>query len=254
MGEVRVYIHTSCYSSYSVVKYLNSKGLLGKVRLVNVVNPLVAIYDNVISVPWVTVDGEPVATDPVSGGEIEGIIRGDYRASIGDPVKAFLDAVLSSSYASSIALLHGSLRPLILGFFVKAAIRYPYSGLDVGSVLDSLREEASSLYESLEFSLAKVVSVAYIRELYWASKRSIAVDSIKSRIDEVSLTLWLLAKASIGRAGIPVDPVAGINRDGVALTVSILEASWEKILDRVKREQEAIYSDREYIDISLKSI
>jgi predicted thioredoxin/glutaredoxin len=49
-------------------------------------------------------------------------------------LRAFIETLLSSSYASSIALLHGDLAYAAFKELVEASLRAPFTGLDAAEV------------------------------------------------------------------------------------------------------------------------
>lgn len=248
MGSLkhRIYIHPTCYSSYTLVKYLLDRGLINEVNIVDTSNPS-SLDVRILSVPWVTLGSRVIAADPVTGSEIESMIRGAYKPVVDNPLESFLKTLLASSYASSLALLHGDVSYAVFRELVEASLRTYYSGVDPESVAEILRREGRSLYESLEVKLAKVLAVNYVRELYWASSGTLSHEMLVSATNRLSVTSWLLAKASIGRVGLPGNPLKSINVDGVELVISILEAEGSKIVEGIRREQETIFSDMSYI-------
>lgn len=246
VSELRLYVHPTCYSSYTLLKYLASKGLMGSTRLVSLTEPWEAVSSGIVSVPWLSLNGEPAAADPVRGEEVEAIIRGANISPPRDPLKAYMDSVLASSYASSLALLHGSLEPAAFTSLAKAALRYPLTRLDPGPLLETVKSEGRSLYESFEARIARVVAVSYVRELYWASGGLLRPGDL--RVDRLSVAAWLMAKASVGRAGLPSNPVRA-NWDGIEVVVGIVEGRGDSILEDVRREQATIYGDLEYLKL-----
>lgn len=250
--ELRIYVHPTCYSSYKLLKHLMENGLINRVKVIDTSNP--SLLDRfVLSVPWVTIGSRTVAADPVSGEEVKLMIEGSYKPTIGNPLESFKVTLLSSSYASSIALLHGDLSYAAFRELVEASLRTPLTGLDPEEVLEIVRRDGVSLYEELEVRIAKVLATSYIRELYWASGGSLNEKDLRGRVDRVAVLTWLMAKASVGRLGLPSNPLTMANRDGVEIIVNILEASGDKILSDVRREQETIFKDISYTSF-LKSL
>jgi len=245
-GErLKVYAHASCYSSYSLIRYLLERGLAGSIDVIDV-SRVSDLSELIFSVPWVKIGYSVVAADPVSGEEVEAMIRGSYKPSIGDPLRAFIETLLSSSYASSIALLHGDLAYAAFKELVEASLRAPFTGLNAAKVVRVVRVNGRSLYEEVELKLARVTSVNYVRDLYWASGGLVGEEELRRRADETSILSWLIAKAGIGRVGLPGNPLVLANREGVRLVSSIVESEGYRILDRVRREQETIFKDMLY--------
>ncbi|MEN2999780.1 MAG: hypothetical protein ABDH61_04315 [Acidilobaceae archaeon] len=236
---ITVYVHSTCYSSYHLVKELKGKLLRG-LEFKVLRSPQAPLSRGIVSVPWVEVEGLPAATDPLAAEEVEQMASGNYAPSIGRPEEAFVRALVSSSFSSSVSLLHGDIAPALSHNFVRAALRSPFSGLDEREVFMELLRSSKALYESVEAKIARTVSMAYVRELYWAGGR-------EARADKVAFYSWLLAKASIGRAGLPLNPMRR-NERGVELALSILEGEGERLMEKVAREQSTIYGDKEYIE------
>jgi predicted thioredoxin/glutaredoxin len=244
-SNIKVYVHATCYSSYTLIKYLIDRGLIGRVSISDV-SRASDVDGLVLSVPWIKVGYTVAAADPVSGGEVEAMIRESYTPSIGDPLESFIKTLLASSYASSIAFLHGDLGYAAFKELAEASLRAPFTGLDVMGLVEIVKRNGRSLYEELEFKLAKVVSVNYVRDLYWASGGSLSDEGLGGRIDETSILAWLIAKAGVGRVGLPGNPLVAANREGVKLLSGILESEGSRILARVREEQETIFNDPPY--------
>ncbi len=243
--KLKVYVHATCYSSYSLIKYLVERRLASSIDIIDV-SRASDLSDIALSVPWVKIGSSVAAADPVTGEEVEAMIKGSYRPSIGDPLGSFIETLLSSSYASSLAFLHGDLAYAAFKELAEASLRVPFTGLDVAEVIGAVKVNGRSLYEDLEIKLAKVIAVNYVRDLYWASKGLLREEELKRRVDEISILAWLIAKAGVGRVGLPSNPAMTANREGVELVLSILEAEGGRILDKVRREQETILNDPLY--------
>jgi len=244
--KIRVYVHATCYSSYSLVKYLIGKGLTGGINIVDV-SRASEVDGAILSVPWVKLGSTVAAADPVSGEEVEAMIQGSYTPNIRDPLESFIKTLLASSYASSIAFLHGDLGYAAFRELAEASLRAPFTNQDVTGLVETVKRDGKGLYEELEFKLAKVIAINYVRDLYWASGGTLDSEGLERRVDETSILAWLIAKAGVGRVGLPGNPLVAINREGVKLLSSILESEGSKILAGVRREQEAILGDVAYI-------
>jgi len=95
----RLYFHQSCATSREVILGLSRRGLLERVELMPLDGGIESLRAGVWSVPWLVIDGRPVATDPVTADEVAEIINGG-KVDVGDPLDAFMNAVLHSSLAS----------------------------------------------------------------------------------------------------------------------------------------------------------
>ncbi len=242
-----VYVHPTCHASYEAVKTLAREGLLGSVELRGVVNPAEALGRRIWSVPWLLVDGRPAATDPVDPGELVEAVRGVWQRRVVDPVEAFMATVLHSAYAAAVAYVHGSLKPVLDEALASAAVRAPLSGLAPRSVLEEVEANERRLYEQWEDKLMRALGVSYVRELWWATGGDLDREAVRAAATPATAGAWLLAKASIGRAGLPQDPRL---RPGAAEALAdFVRRGAAGLLNKVRREQEEILGDTAYWEL-----
>jgi len=245
-GTPVLYIHPTCATSYEAVKHLAAKGLLDGIRLVSTAEPAASgvLRGSVWSVPWLVVESVPVATDPVAPGEVESILLGEGPLRRGDPVEEFMEAVLHSAYAAAVSYLHGSIRPVIDTAFISAATRAPLRGLDVEEVAREVAARADELYREWEDRLMRALGISFVRELWWATRGGVTRERLRELAAPETLGLWLIAKASIGRNGLPDRPLPGPEK--LERLASFVARGAAGLLSRVKREQERILGDEEY--------
>jgi predicted thioredoxin/glutaredoxin len=236
MADVEIFIHATCPSSARLLSELKGAGLAGKVKIIDtsLLGPSGVLRHNVWSVPWMVVDGEPAAADPISLEEVKAALEGRKLVINEDYADLFMNTVLHSSYASVQVVVHGSLEPVLDESLASAAVRSPLSGIDPDIVLSEVKENADKLYREWIDKLARVAGMAVARMLYWA-KGSLTKEDLKS-IDENIVAALLLSLASLGRAGIPVpvEPketarVVGFLRRGaagLAKRIPAMEYKW----------------------------
>ena len=242
--RVAVYIHPTCATSYELVKRLASEGLLERVELRDTSSPSEALHQGVWSVPWILVDGQPAATDPVEPGEALEIITGAWSRSIANPAEAFMETVLHSAYAAAVAYLHGSLEPVLDEALASAAARSPLSGIDPSKLLGEIRSNAEKLYREWEDKIMRALGISFVREAWWASSGSLDRETLRNMATPEAVGLWLIGKASIGRTGLPPKPLP--SRERLEKLASFIHRGAAGLLSRVKREQETILGDEEY--------
>ena len=244
MAEVLVLVHRSCASSYKLYKELLSRGLLGRVRLVPVRGPE---YGGrlVWSVPWLLYNGEPAGSDPLDPGVVEAAVEGSRLEPPADPVEAFMEAVLHSSAASSLVALNYSLEPVLSEDLAKAALHTPLTGMDPGEVLARVRAEARGLLGEWSVKIGRALAVGFVRELWWSRGGSLSPEDVESAVEEDYFRLWLLAKASLGRSGLPSDPRFKPNPI-VEEAESFLLRVGPILAERVEREQRELIEDEEW--------
>ena len=244
MARVVVYVHPTCAASYEAVKELARRGLLGRVEL-REATASAALREGVWSVPWILVDGRPVATDPVPAEEVAAIVEGSWSPRGGlDPLEAFAETVLHSAIAAAVAYLNRGLRQVIDEALVSAATRAPLRGLDPSSLAREIAARSQGLYERWEDAYMRALGISYVRELWWATRGSLDRERLRELATPENVGAWLLAKASIGRAGLPWRPL--LEEERLERLAGFIRRGAAGLVSRIKREQERILGDEEY--------
>lgn len=246
MPAVRIHIHPTCMTSYRLVKKLYEENLLGKVKLVDtsLVAPSRVLESGVWSVPWVSVDGAPAATDPVDPEEVVGIVVEGRAHLPNDPAERFMETVLHSMYASSLVYMHGSLKPVYSHSLASAAARSPLGGPEPGAVLRAVAERGEELLDKWIDAFMRVLGIGYVRTLWWAAGGGPGELEPPS---QTQVAVWLLSAASMGRVGLPWKPY--LDSGKVRRLATFIEKGFKGLLNRVAREQETIMGDEEYWEI-----
>jgi len=71
MSIVELVVHPTCFSSYRLLKTLSEKGFLNRLRILVADKPSIGLEKKAWSVPWLLVNGEPAAADPLEPWEVE---------------------------------------------------------------------------------------------------------------------------------------------------------------------------------------
>ena len=237
-------IHPTCSSSYSLVKKLIEENTISRVKLVSMENPFQIINYKAWSVPWVIVDGQAVAADPIEYPELEAIIE-NRELVIRDPLEAFKNTIIHSGYLSSIVALWGSINPVLNNEVISVAIREPITKINVEYVRERIVEKKEEIYRETIDVAHRTLGVAFVRELLWASRGELTEDDLIKYINPLIVKTWLIAKASIGRIGLPRDPWSRGSESAEAIS-NFISRSARGILNKVRREYEEITSDQEY--------
>ncbi|MCI4435896.1 MAG: hypothetical protein JHC33_03690 [Ignisphaera sp.] len=246
MNTVEMLIHPTCGPSYRLVKDLGGRGLLDKVRIIVADEPRYALSYGVFSVPWVTLNGVPVDAK-----EVDALITGSGLGSR-DPVEAVKKTILYSNYLSSVVALWGSVDPILTREVVAVATRAYVTGANVDDVLKIVSEKREELYKELEEPLVKALAVGFVRELFWASSAELDEEKLKAVTTPITVRLWLIAKASVGRVGIPSKPWATAREVSQRIS-DYVQRNASIILARVREEYTKIVSDEEYWSIIEKA-
>lgn len=239
---MRIYYHPTCASSYRVLGELSRRSLLDRVELVRVshVAPTRALAEEIWSVPWLTDDGGPLATDPIEPEEAASIVELGRARLPEEPVRAFMSAVLASLYASALTYVHGSLRAVASRRFAEAALRSRLGGPDAGELIGTILREDPALVEDYRGKLMRTLSYGVVRTLWWAGGGVRPEEPPSER----EVGLWLLSSASLGRVGLPDAPhtVASRARE----LAEAVRSDFERLARKVDEEQSAIMHDSEY--------
>ena len=248
MGRVVILVHRSCASSYSLFRQLKDKGLLGKVDLRPARSPE---YGGRIvwSVPWLLVDDRPAGSDPLDVRVVEAAVKGDRLEPPEDQLSAFMEAVLHSSAASSLVALNYSLEPVLSEDLAAAALHEPLTGADVGRLLSQARSESKRLVEEWGVKIGRALAIGFVRELWWSRRGSLEPGEVEEAAGKGLFRLWLLAKASLGRAGLPSDPRVEANPI-IEEAESFLSRLGDALVARVEREQREVLSDEEWARVA----
>ena len=206
-GKYTLVVHPTCASSRSLLHGLRERGLLDKVDIVVAYTPGAAGGVVVWSVPLlVSPQGDPIAMDPLGIDEFETLLAGGSPGPRGSLEDEFLEAVLYSSYASALALVHGSLLPLARDpTFLAPALRAIPRRLDLARVSRQLEQAAPRLYEDRWETIARAAALSYTRTLYWVHGPEALEEKLSNTTPDM-VAEWLLASASMGRAGLPPSP------------------------------------------------
>ena len=248
LSNITLYVHPTCFSSYGLVKLLKALDLLGSLRIINVESdPGLALKEQVISVPWLSLNGVAVATDPLEPQLVVDAIKGNDLSKyapedINDAIEKFKQGVIASAYASSVLLTCESLAPLISCGFLEVASRVRLGRAKLTELVNHVKSAEPKITEEIKGDCVKVAAKNIIRELYW-----LGLDLYKAieELNEQQVSLWLLAKSSIGRAGIPLN-TGGI-LSSAKLILEEISAEKERYIKSVIKEQKTILSDEGYL-------
>ncbi|AEM39804.1 hypothetical protein Pyrfu_1951 [Pyrolobus fumarii 1A] len=242
--RIVIVIHPTCASSYRLVKTLAKERLLDRVELVDATDPRTLLRYGAWSVPWVVVNGVPAATDPVEPEEVAAMIRGEYKPETREAREAFRDAVIHSAFAASIAFLNDRLDLVVEPGFVSAALRAPYTHVDAERAAQEILANAKELWREIRDMVARALGVSFVRETWWSRGGNLTQDELLKLVDSGAVRLWLVAKASVGRSGLPWDPRV-VNERATPIEGFVRRGA-TGLLRKVEREQKEILGDEEY--------
>jgi predicted thioredoxin/glutaredoxin len=250
MGRLVIVVHRTCASSYKLYRGLKERGLLGSVELRPASSPEAGGAPLVWSVPWLLVGGEPAGADPLPLEVVEAAVRGERLEPPEDPLEAFMEAILHSSAASSLVALNYSLAPALSPALAKAALHTPLTGLEPRPALEEASRRERELLEEWGAKIGRALASAFVRELWWSRGGRLKPGEVEEAAERGVFRLWLLAKASLGRAGLPPDPRGAPSNPIVEEAESFLSRVGSMLAARIEKEQGEVLGDEEWARVS----
>lgn len=211
MSDTILFIHPLCYSSYKLVKNAEKDIREKGVRLVSIHNPVEsgALSGMVVSVPYLTREGKPLAVDPLDAGELRQILESG-EGFVYEPWKMLARSILASGYLTSLALVHDprELPRLLPSDFVEASLRSNAGGPRPSNVAGDpgfWERVWTRFWEKASL----VVAYNMARHTYWSLRllgKTPSAAELQAVLEGASaedVARWIIAMSSLGRAGNP---------------------------------------------------
>ncbi|MGC8568400.1 MAG: hypothetical protein ACP5LW_00120 [Nitrososphaeria archaeon] len=233
-----VYYHPACYTSYTFLRAVRDLEL--DIELVNLSNDLsLAIIKRILTVPLIEISGRYVYGGPINLDlAIRLLKEGRAELRVADPLESLGIALVDSSAASSIVVTSGSLEQ-ILKFedFIKAA-----TGLELDPEGNEKLEQMKNILRDGEASRNFIEKwrPKMIATLVYNAVRERLYLGYPADITEDDAALWLIAKSSIGRAGVPFWDRVQLIKSSAREMVQYYEQRKEKITEKLRREIDEI--------------
>ncbi len=235
-------VHHTCASSWKLYKDAKARGLSVKF----VPASLADLRRAVLGIPAVFADGRLVLYDPVTADDLEALLRGSARAqlTVEEAVDNFVTGVTYNQALLSLAVLHKSFKPIladreVVEVLTRARLR------EAPEVAKAAAEEISrrdaQLFAENRNRMLRALAYGLVRELYW-----LGINPASIGVEQISL--WLLAKATVGRLGLQY-PRPHVDKDVAEALAAILKERGEHYLAKVAEEQSSILSDREFLSL-----
>ena len=233
-----VYYHPACHTSYSLLKSFN--GIQNYAELVDVSKDITpAIVEKVLTVPLIATSGRFVYGGPIDIELAIKYLKGeDVVVDVNDPLESLGIAIVDSAAASSLVISTGSLKP-VLRFrdFIMAATGLnldPEGDRKSKDLFDLAEKEEAQFIEKWRKKMVATMAYNLIREKLYLG--------LKPEVDQETVLLWLEAKTSFGRAGVPyLDRVQNL-MVAAKDVYDYIEERKQKIEEKLKNEIEEIKS------------
>lgn len=200
----------------------------------------------VLGIPAVFVDGRLMLYDPVTPDDVEAIVKGEVKGglTVEEAISNFITGVTYNQALLSLVILHNSFKPLLAdNELVEVLTRARLHGehevaREAAKVIAS--EDERLMGENRDRML-RALAYSLVRELYWLN-----IDPATINVDQASL--WLLAKATVGRIGMQY-PRPRVDRGTAEAIVKVLRDRGGEYLRRISEEQAEITSDAEFMSL-----
>jgi len=240
--RITIALHPLCPSSHKLVLDLDKMNILDKVEIVILDKPRPLGKAFPWSVPLViSPEGEPLAMDPIEAEEIKTIIE-NGSLKLGDERKMFSSSILYSAYASSIALAHRSLEPLLGDSFLRPALRLDLRNRSPQEARQQLQSVINDIYMGERERIARSLSVSIVRYLWY---NGATLEDLKS-VDTHTVGAVILGMASIGRSFLPVVPK---RPDMAEFIAGFIKRRARGLLAKIEREYHEILGDNRYQEL-----
>jgi Predicted thioredoxin/glutaredoxin len=240
---IKIVLHHTCKSSYTLYKAL--KGTPGVEFEMAGVPYFSYLRQYVLSVPAVFKDGELVLLDPVEPDDVVALRDGktEKDLDIDEAVDNFVRGIMASQALLATVMLYRSVRPVLDPDLVSVLSRARYHRQEhkTPRVLERIKEREGELLREHWEHLVKLLTFGLVREMYW-------LDVDVEEVEKSHVKMWILAKATLGRLGLP-HPRPAVPNEVVDAVYATLKESGRRYLDRVVEEQSIILSDAEFLSL-----
>ncbi|MGC8993843.1 MAG: thioredoxin, partial [Pyrobaculum sp.] len=228
---IRIVLHHTCKSSYTLYKALRGTPGLKFEMATLPYFPYLRQY--VLSVPAVFVDEKLTLLDPVEPSDVQALLDGktEKELDIDEAVENAVRGVMASQALLSAVMLHKSLKPILDPELVAVISRARFHKQEhkTPQIIQRIREREEEILAEHWEHFVKLLALGLVREMYW-----LGIDV--EEVEKSHIKMWLLAKATVGRLGLP-HPVPKTREDVVDSVYTVLREAGRRYMDRVAEEQ-----------------
>ncbi|ACB40530.1 conserved hypothetical protein [Pyrobaculum neutrophilum V24Sta] len=241
---IKVVIHHTCKSSYVLYKALRGTPGIAFEMVGTRYLPYLKSY--ILSVPAVFNDGRLILLDPVEPNDVLALRDGktEKDLDLDEAAENFMRGVMASQAILAAVMLYKSLKPALEPELVAVLSRARYHRQEdkTDQITRRLAEREEELIRENWERLVKILTFGLVREMYWLGAD---VDNV----EPIHVKMWLLAKATVGRLGLPY-PKPAVPEDVAAAVYTTLKESGRRYLDKVAEEQTTILTDADFMSLA----
>jgi len=247
--EVQIFTHKNCVECNMLLEYLENKGLLGKVKIIDTeLYPFLAFERGVISTPSIFIDGKLVYAGIVDFEEFERILSGEKVTRQIDKdklVEKLMLGIVDSFAATAWLYINRDFD----SFLAQKDFVMAVTGL---SLLDEkereeyynylkniMIKEGEKYLEEWKPRMLRNISSNFIREIFWLYETKISKEVVMQKYSVEVFAHWLMVRGgAVGRVGLRIYPLSDST-----LMRRVLEAynfmlgNYDDIFNKVQKEQ-----------------
>ncbi len=240
---IKIVLHHTCKSSYTLYKAL--RGVSGVEFEMAGVPYFPYLRRYVLSVPAVFKNGELVLLDPVEPDDVIALRDGKTQKEldVDEAVENFVRGIMASQALLATVMLYKSMKPVLDPDLVSVLSRARYHQQEdkTPKILERIKEKEGEILSEHWEHLLKLLTFGLVREMYW-----LGVDM--EEVEKSHVKMWILAKATVGRLGLPL-PKPAVPNEVVDAVYTTLKESGRRYLDRVVEEQSIILGDADFLSL-----
>lgn len=240
---IRIVIHHTCKSSYVLYKALRG---VNDIKFEMAATPYFTyLKDYILSVPAVFYNNELVLLDPVEPDDVMALKEGknEKELAIDKAIENFVKGITASQAILTTVMLHKSLKPALDPHLASILTRAKFHNQEkkLPQIVENIIKREGEIFAEHWETFIKLLTYGFIREIMWLE---IEIDEI----DKTHIKTWLLAKATVGRLGLPY-PRPTVPQHVVEAIYTTLREAGRRYLDRLKEEQQMIQNDTEFLSL-----
>ncbi|WP_069807303.1 thioredoxin family protein [Vulcanisaeta thermophila] len=260
--KIEVFIHPTCSTCHTLIKMLSRWGYLDRVSIIDTSKePYIAMERGVRSVPSIFINGELVFAGIVDFKALKAMldglnIRAKVEVSIEELTEDFFKGVLDTISTA-------------LWLYINADCRAFLEDRDFVMAIMNLKKYANyeELYKRLsdylgnevncgegirarEERFLRVIARNFAREVYWLHGKALSWGEVSRLYPREVIAHWMIVRSTLGRVGLRIHRLSeGEFRAKVDRVYEYLNANFDSIISEVAREQEEIFSDKEFLSV-----